>query len=202
MIKKARLIPIVIVMIASMTLALPPGLYALFKTSMGDITCELYPDKAPQTVANFVNLATGLQPWMDPVTATINHTPLYNATILHRIIPNFMIQGGDPTGTGRGGPGYRFNDEFNAELRHDKPGRLSMANSGPNTNGSQFFITVVATPWLDNHHSIFGQVVEGMKVVNAIVVSPRDGADKPLKNIVIDKVVISDTRPSKNYGAH
>jgi peptidyl-prolyl cis-trans isomerase A (cyclophilin A) len=184
--------------ISTLALSLPPGFYATFKTSMGNITCELYPDKAPLAVKSFVGLATGQQPWLDPVSGNVQHKPLYSNTIFHRVIPNFMIQGGDPTGTGRGGPGYRFPDEFNPTLSHDRPGRLSMANSGPNTNGSQFFITQIPTPWLDNHHTIFGQVVDGMGVVTKIVSVERDRNDKPLKDVVLLEVVISDTRVSGN----
>jgi cyclophilin family peptidyl-prolyl cis-trans isomerase len=126
---------------------------AVFKTDKGDITVDLIADKAPETVNNFVFLA---------------RSGFYDNTIFHRVIANFMVQGGDPTGTGRGGPGYKFGDEFHRELRHNKPGVLSMANAGPGTNGSQFFITHVATPWLDNKHSVFGQVSDGMDVLMAI----------------------------------
>jgi cyclophilin family peptidyl-prolyl cis-trans isomerase len=126
---------------------------ATFKTDKGDIICSLYTNKVPKTVNNFVFLA---------------REGFYNNTIFHRVIPDFMVQGGDPTGTGMGGPGYKFNDEFNTSLRHNGPGVLSMANAGPNTNGSQFFITHVATPWLDNKHSVFGQVVKGLDVLFSI----------------------------------
>ncbi len=166
-------------------------LYATIKTSMGDIVVHLFDDKAPKTVANFVDLATGKKEWTDPKTGQKTNRPLYNGTIFHRVIPDFMIQGGDPLGNGTGGPGYRFEDEFNADLRHSKPGILSMANAGPNTNGSQFFITVKATPWLDGRHSVFGEVVKGQEVVNAIVNAPRDPRDKPLKDVVIKEIVIS-----------
>ncbi|HKA33310.1 MAG TPA: peptidylprolyl isomerase, partial [Candidatus Binatia bacterium] len=138
-------------------------LYATIKTTMGDIVVHLFDDKAPKTVANFVDLATGKKEWTDPKTGQKTNRPLYNGTIFHRVIPDFMIQGGDPLGNGTGGPGYRFEDEFNADLRHSKPGILSMANSGPNTNGSQFFITVKPTPWLDGRHSVFGEVVKGQE---------------------------------------
>src|SRR5689334_10230586 len=148
-------------------------LYATIKTSMGDIVVQLFEDKAPKTVANFVDLATGKKEWTDPKTGQKTKRPLYNGTIFHRVIPDFMIQGGDPLGTGTGGPGYRFEDEINPDLRHSKPGILSMANAGPNTNGSQFFITVKATPWLDGRHTVFGEVVKGQEVVNAIVSTPR-----------------------------
>jgi peptidyl-prolyl cis-trans isomerase A (cyclophilin A) len=166
-------------------------LYATVKTSMGDIVVHLFDDKAPKTVANFVDLATGKKEWVDPKTGDKTNRPLYNGTIFHRVIPDFMIQGGDPLGNGTGGPGYRFEDEFNPELRHSKAGILSMANAGPNTNGSQFFITVKPTPWLDGRHTVFGEVVKGQEVVNAIVNAPRGPNDKPLKDIVIKEIIVS-----------
>jgi peptidyl-prolyl cis-trans isomerase A (cyclophilin A) len=154
-------------------------LYATFKTSLGSIVIRLFDDKAPKTVENFVGLATGTKEWTDPKTGEKVKRPLYNGTIFHRVIPGFMIQGGDPLGRGTGGPGYRFADEFHADLRHNKPGILSMANSGPGTNGSQFFITVAATPHLDNRHSIFGEVVEGQDIADKISKTSRDGMDRP-----------------------
>jgi peptidyl-prolyl cis-trans isomerase A (cyclophilin A) len=165
--------------------------YASLKTSMGDIVIQLFEDKAPHTVANFVDLATGAREWIDPTTGTKVKRPLYNGTIFHRVIPGFMIQGGDPLGNGTGGPGYRFEDEFNPDLKHSKPGILSMANAGPNTNGSQFFIIEKATPWLDGKHSVFGEVVKGQNVVDAIANVPRNFRDRPLKDVVIKEVVIS-----------
>src|SRR5690349_21107670 len=165
-------------------------LYATIKTSMGDIVVHLFDDKAPKTVANFVDLATGKKEWTDPKTGQKTSAPLYNGTIFHRVIPDFMIQGGDPLGNGTGGPGYRFEDEFNPDLRHSKPGILSMANSGPNTNGSQFFITVKPTPWLDGRHTVFGEVVKGQEVVTAIANAPRGPNDKPVKDIVIKEIVV------------
>lgn len=165
--------------------------YATLKTSMGDIVIQLFEDKAPKTVANFVDLATGAKEWTDPKTKEKVKRPLYNGTIFHRVIPGFMIQGGDPLGNGTGGPGYRFEDEFNPDLKHSKPGVLSMANAGPNTNGSQFFIIHKATPWLDGKHSVFGEVVKGQAVVDAIANVPRDFRDRPLKDVVIKEVVIS-----------
>jgi peptidyl-prolyl cis-trans isomerase A (cyclophilin A) len=168
--------------------------YATFKTSMGDIVIQLFEDKAPKTVANFIELATGIKEWTDPKTKEKVKRPLYNGTIFHRVIPGFMIQGGDPLGNGTGGPGYRFEDEFHPDLKHSKIGMLSMANAGPNTNGSQFFITYKATPWLDGRHSVFGEVVKGQNVVDAIGNAPRDFRDRPVKDIVLEEVVITRGR--------
>jgi peptidyl-prolyl cis-trans isomerase A (cyclophilin A) len=166
-------------------------LYATLKTSMGDIVVQLFEDKAPKTVANFVGLASGTKEWTDPKTGDKVKRPLYNGTVFHRVIPGFMIQGGDPLGNGTGGPGYRFEDEFNPDLRHSKAGILSMANAGPNTNGSQFFITTQATPFLDGKHSVFGEVVKGQEVVVAIAGVARDGRDRPNKDVVLREVVIT-----------
>jgi peptidyl-prolyl cis-trans isomerase A (cyclophilin A) len=166
-------------------------LYATLKTSLGVIVIRLYHDKAPKTVENFVGLASGTKEWTDPKTGEKVKRPLYNGTLFHRVIPGFMIQGGDPLGRGTGGPGYKFADEFNPDLRHNKAGILSMANSGPNTNGSQFFITLGPTPHLDNHHSVFGEVVQGQDVVTAIGNAPRGPNDRPLKDVVLQEVVIS-----------
>jgi peptidyl-prolyl cis-trans isomerase A (cyclophilin A) len=192
----------VIILVAALFTALLSGssaqaqekkgpIYATLKTSMGDIVIQLFEDKAPKTVANFVDLATGAKEWTDPKTKEKVKRPLYNGTIFHRVIPGFMIQGGDPLGNGTGGPGYRFEDEFNPDLKHSKPYILSMANAGPNTNGSQFFITHKATPWLDGKHSVFGEVVKGQEVVDAIANVPRDFRDRPLKEVVLKEVVIS-----------
>ena len=168
--------------------------YATLKTSMGDIVIQLFADKAPNTVANFIGLASGTREWSDPKTGEKVKRPLYNGTIFHRVIPGFMIQGGDPLGNGTGGPGFRFADEFHADLKHAKAGIVSMANAGPNTNGSQFFITQKATPWLDGRHSVFGVVVKGQDVVDAIINVPRDSRDRPVKDVVIKEVVISRGR--------
>ena len=165
--------------------------YAVLKTSMGDIVVQLFEDKAPKTVANFIELATGTKEWTDPKTREKVKRPLYNGSIFHRVIPGFMIQGGDPLGNGTGGPGYRFEDEFHADLKHSKAGVLSMANAGPNSNGSQFFITQKATPWLDGRHSVFGEVVKGQNVVDAIANTPRDPRDRPVKEVVLQEVVIT-----------
>lgn len=164
---------------------------ATLKTSMGDITVELYPDKAPATVANFAALAEGTVMWTDPVTGKDeNDKPYYKNIIFHRIIKDFMIQGGDITGTGRGGPGYQFKDEFDSSLTFAEPGILAMANSGPNTNGSQFFITTIPTPWLNGKHTIFGKVIEGMEVVTAIEGVQTGAGDKPVTDVVLKEVVI------------
>jgi len=169
-------------------------MHAIFETSMGEITIELFDKEAPKTVANFVGLAEGTKEWKDDKSGKMVKKPLYNGTIFHRVIPNFMIQGGDPAGNGTGGPGFNFADEFSMKLRHDVPGRLSMANRGPNTNGSQFFITDAPTPWLDGKHAIFGQVVEGMDVVKKIINVERNRGDKPLKDVVLKKVSIKRSK--------
>lgn len=177
------------------------GTTATLHTTEGDITIELHDERAPKTVENFLNLAehdpaADAEPapetvtWEDPETGEIRGDGLYNGVEFHRIIEEFMIQGGDPTGTGRGGPGYSFDDEFHDELRHDSAGTLSMANSGPNTNGSQFFITLAPTPHLDDRHAVFGEVVEGMDVVEAIGATETDGQDKPTTPIEIESVSI------------
>ncbi len=169
---------------------LAPGTYAVFNTTLGKITCVLYEKEAPKTVENFIGLVEGTKEWTDPKTNQKIKKPFYNGLIFHRVIPNFMIQGGDPLGVGMGGPGYAFEDEFSPKLEHNVPGRLSMANAGPNTNGSQFFITQAPTPHLDKHHTIFGQVVEGQDVVDKIAAAPRGPNDKPLIDVVMTKVTI------------
>jgi len=169
---------------------LEPGTYAVFNTSAGTITCRLFTDKTPVTCQNLIGLAEGTKEWVDPRTRQKVKRPFYDGLTFHRVIPEFMIQGGCPLGNGRGGPGYKFKDEFNPSLRFDRPGLLAMANSGPNTNGAQFFITEKATPWLNNRHTIFGEVVEGLDIVNKIARVKTDRANKPLEPVVIDKLEI------------
>jgi peptidyl-prolyl cis-trans isomerase A (cyclophilin A) len=164
-------------------------MHARFTTSEGSFRIRLFDDKVPNTVANFVGLAEGTKEFVDPKTGQKAKRPFYDGLIFHRVIDKFMIQGGDPLGTGTGGPGYRFGDEFDASLRHDKAGILSMANAGPNTNGSQFFITLVPTPWLDNKHSVFGEVVDGMDVISRIGTTPTRN-DRPVTPITIESVTI------------
>ena len=168
----------------------PAGTYAVFETSLGTIVCRLLDKEASKTVANFIDLAEGKKEFTDPKTGGRVKRNFYDGLRFHRVIPKFMIQGGCPRGDGRGGPGYQFADEFHPSLRHAKPGRLSMANSGPNTNGSQFFITVAATPWLDNRHTIFGEVVEGQDVADKISNVPRDAGDQPNTPVVLERVRI------------
>ena len=172
--------------------ATPGSLIAVMDTSFGRITCQLFKEQAPNTVANFVALAEGTEDWTNSATGQKNHhTPLYNGTIFHRVIAGSMIQGGDPAGTGKGGPGFSFKDEFDPDLQFDRPGRLAMANSGPNTNGSQFFITVAPAEPLNNHHTIFGQCDEAsMFIVRAIASVKRDSNDRPLASVVLRKVTI------------
>jgi peptidyl-prolyl cis-trans isomerase A (cyclophilin A) len=166
--------------------------YATFVTSKGSIKVRLLPDHAPKTVDNFVGLASGSKEWKDPRDGKKKTEPMYDGTIFHRVIPEFMIQAGDPTGTGTGGPGYQFEDEVADGPSFTKPGYLAMANAGPGTNGSQFFITEAPATWLTGKHTIFGEVIEGMEVVNAIARAPRDGRDKPKEDVVIERVEISE----------
>ena len=173
--------------------ARPSGLYATLETSEGRIVCRLFEDKAPKTVGNFVDLSEGRKECLDPRTGQRSKRRFYDGLTFHRVIPKFMIQGGCPRGDGTGGPGYQFEDEFHPELKHTQAGTLSMANAGPNTNGSQFFITVAATPWLDNKHSVFGRVVEGQDVVTRISELPRDAHDRPRTAVVLERVVIERT---------
>jgi peptidyl-prolyl cis-trans isomerase A (cyclophilin A) len=169
---------------------LNPGTYARVTTTEGNFTIRLFDDRAPRTVENFIGLAEGTREWTDPKSNQKVKRPFYDGLIFHRVIDGFMIQGGCPLGRGTGGPGYKFADEFHPTLRHSKEGILSMANSGSNTNGSQFFITLGPTPHLDNRHSVFGEVVEGMEVVRKIG-SMRTGAqDRPVKDVAIQSVKI------------
>src|ERR1700722_14302118 len=172
-------------------MALAAGTYAVFNTTEGKITIRLFESDAPITVKNFIELAEGSKEWSHPTTRAKSTTKLYDGTIFHRVIPDFMIQGGDPAGTGMGGPGYRFEDETKgSKHKFDQPGKLAMANSGPNTNGSQFFITVAPTTWLTGKHTIFGEVVEGQDIVKKISEVPRGRQDKPNKDVMVKKVVI------------
>ncbi len=167
-------------------------LTATLHTTAGDIEIDLFDERVPETVENFVGLATGEQEWEDPQTGERRTDPLYNDIEFHRIIGGFMIQTGDPTGTGRGGPGYTFDDEFHPELRHDSAGTVSMANRGPDTNGSQFFITLDAQPHLDDKHAVFGEVIDGMDVVEAIGSATTDGDDRPTDAIVLESVTVEN----------
>ena len=163
---------------------------AHFDTTLGKFTAELFEDKTPKTVANFVGLAEGSKEWTHPKTKQKSKTPYYDGIVFHRVIAGFVIQGGDPLGLGYGGPGYNFEDEFHPSLRHDRAGILSMANAGPNTNGSQFFVTLGPTPHLDRRHSVFGAVVEGLDVVEKIGQTQTDGQDRPITPVVMNKVTI------------
>ncbi|MEO6964785.1 MAG: peptidylprolyl isomerase [Acidobacteriaceae bacterium] len=168
-----------------------PGTYAVFNTSEGKIVCRLHETDAPKTVTNFIELAEGNREWTHPLNNNKSKEKLFNGTVFHRVIPQFMIQGGDPAGTGFGGPGYKFEDETKGSPHSfNKPGKLAMANSGPNTNGSQFFITVAATPWLTGNHTIFGEVVEGQDIVDKISGLDRDRSDKPRTPVILESVDI------------
>src|SRR5579862_7962593 len=157
----------------------PAGTYAIFETSQGNIVVRLLEKEAPNTVANFVGLAEGTKEFTNERTGKKEKRPFYDGLVFHRVPPAFMIQGGCPEGSGRGGPGYKFGDELHPALNHSKAGELSMAKAGPGTNGSQVFLTVAATPWLDNKHSIFGEVVEGQDIADKISKVPRDPGDRP-----------------------
>ena len=172
---------------------MPPISRATLHTSMGDIVIELFPNHAPKTVKNFVELASGMREWVNPNTGEKTNQPLYDGTVFHRVISGFMIQGGDPLGTGTGGPGYKFADEFHPELGFDRPYLLAMANAGPNTNGSQFFITVAETAWLNRKHTIFGEVKDekSQGVVDAIATVKTGGADRPVQAVKINSVSLS-----------
>ncbi|AXI78635.1 peptidylprolyl isomerase [Peterkaempfera bronchialis] len=168
-------------------------LFATLKTNRGDIVIKLFPNHAPKTVANFVELAEGSRKWTDPRNGQETTEPLYNGTVFHRVISGFMIQGGDPLGTGTGGPGYSFADEFHPELSFDRPYLLAMANAGPGTNGSQFFVTVAPTAWLTRKHTIFGEVADeaSKRVVDAVATVPTRPGDRPLDDVVIESVEIT-----------
>jgi peptidyl-prolyl cis-trans isomerase A (cyclophilin A) len=166
------------------------ALTATLATTQGTVTVRLFPDHAPKTVRNFVELAEGGREWTNPKTRATTKDKLYDGTIFHRVITGFMIQGGDPLGTGTGGPGYKFADEIHPDLRFDKPYLLAMANAGPGTNGSQFFITVAPTPWLTGKHTIFGEVIGGVDVVDAIVHVPTVPGDRPVTDVVLQSVTI------------
>jgi peptidyl-prolyl cis-trans isomerase A (cyclophilin A) len=169
-----------------------PAQTATLHTSAGDIRINLFADHAPKTVRNFIELADGTREWTDPRTRAKTNARLYDGTIFHRIIPNFMIQGGDPLGRGTGGPGYKFADEFHTDLAFDRPYLLAMANSGPGTNGSQFFITVSATTWLNRKHTIFGEGAdaESRAVVDVIAATKTDGGDRPVEDVTINSVTV------------
>jgi peptidyl-prolyl cis-trans isomerase A (cyclophilin A) len=171
-------------------MARPAGTYAIFETSQGNIVVRLLEKEAPKTVENFIGLAEGTKEFTNESTGKKEKRNYYDGLTFHRVIPQFMIQGGCPRGDGRGGPGYTFGDEFHPSLKHAKAGKLSMANAGPNTNGSQFFITVAPTPWLDNRHTIFGEVVEGQDVADKISNVPRDSSDRPRTPVTLNKVKI------------
>ncbi|ERG93249.1 MAG: peptidyl-prolyl cis-trans isomerase (rotamase) - cyclophilin family [Haloquadratum walsbyi J07HQW1] len=177
-------------MVADLEIADEQNPLVTLETTRGDITLELFEQRAPRTVENFLGLATGDREWSDPDTGETRTDSLYEGTIFHRIIPDFMIQGGDPEGTGRGGPGYTFDDEFHEDLNHDGAGVLSMANRGPNTNGSQFFITLDSQPHLNGKHAVFGHVVDGMDTVEEIGSVPTDRDDKPMQDIKIEALNI------------
>jgi len=166
-------------------------LTATMQTSEGTIVLRLFPDQAPKTVSNFVELAEGTREWTSPQTRQTTKGKLYDGTIFHRVIPDFMIQGGDPLGTGTGGPGYKFGDEFHPELSFSRPYLLAMANAGPGTNGSQFFITTVPTPWLNRKHTIFGEVIEGADVVDRISHVKTQAGDRPVTDVVLESVTVS-----------
>jgi len=166
-------------------------LTATLQTSEGTIVLRLFPDHAPKTVSNFVELAEGSRDWTDPQTGQSGRTKLYDGTIFHRVIPDFMIQGGDPLGTGTGGPGYKFGDEFHPDLSFSRPYLLAMANAGPGTNGSQFFITTIPTPWLTRKHTIFGEVIEGSDVVDRISHVKTLAGDRPVTDVVLESVTIT-----------
>src|SRR5216683_7865584 len=189
---------------ACKTLSMTNSLTATLRTNRGTVLVRLFPDHAPKTVRNFVDLAEGNREWTDPTTRRTGAAKLYDGTIFHRVIPRFMIQGGDPLGTGTGGPGYKFGDEIHPDLRFDRPYLLAMANAGPGTNGSQFFITTAPTPHLNGRHTIFGEVISGGDVVDSISNVPTGRNDRPVDDVVLESVVIErdgDTAESGNPGS-
>ncbi len=165
-------------------------LTATLRTNQGQVVIRLFPDQAPKTVRNFVELAEGGRQWTDPRTGRATTDKLYDGTVFHRVIPDFMIQGGDPLGSGRGGPGYKFADEIHPDLAFDRPYLLAMANAGPGTNGSQFFITVAPTPWLNGKHTIFGEVIEGADVIDLISRVKTGSQDRPVEDVTIESVTV------------
>ena len=171
------------------------SLTATLRTNRGTVLVRLFPDHAPKTVRNFVDLAEGNREWTDPRTRKSGQARLYDGTVFHRVIPQFMIQGGDPLGTGTGGPGYKFGDEIHPDLSFDRPYLLAMANAGPGTNGSQFFITVVPTPHLNGRHTIFGEVIGGSDVVDAITKVQTGRNDRPVQDVVLESVEIERPGP-------
>ncbi len=173
-------------------------LTATLYTNQGPVVIRLFPDHAPKTVRNFVELAEGSRQWTDPRTGRATTDKLYDGTIFHRVIPDFMIQGGDPLGSGRGGPGYKFADEIHPDLAFDRPYLLAMANAGPGTNGSQFFITVVPTPWLNGKHTIFGEVIEGADVVDLITRVKTGSQDRPVEDVTIESVTVERGNGASN----
>ncbi len=173
-------------------------LTATLHTNQGPVVIRLFPDHAPKTVRNFVELAEGGRQWTDPRTGRATTDKLYDGTIFHRVIPDFMIQGGDPLGSGRGGPGYKFADEIHPDLAFDRPYLLAMANAGPGTNGSQFFITVVPTPWLNGKHTIFGEVIEGADVVDVITRVKTGSQDRPVEDVTIESVTVERGNGASN----
>ena len=175
-------------------------LTATLRTNQGDIVLRLFPDHAPKTVRNFVELSQGTREWTDPRTRQSSKDRLYDGTIFHRVIPGFMIQGGDPLGTGTGGPGYKFGDEIHPDLSFNRPYLLAMANAGPGTNGSQFFITTVPTPWLTGKHTIFGEVVQGADIVDKISGVQTDSRDRPANDVVIESVEITGDDSQESTG--
>ena len=187
---------------AAATPAVTAGPVAVFDTTAGTMRCTLFPKQAPKTVDNFIGLAQGTKQWKDPLHGNPMTRPLYNGTIFHRVIPNFMVQGGDPLGNGEGGPGYSFEDEFSPALKFDRPGRLAMANSGPNTNGSQFFITEAPTPWLDGKHTIFGQCdAPTVAMVKKMARMARDPSnDRPFDPVKINQITIEQAKGVRFLG--